>query len=128
VARMEGDARNRGGPEGPCRTNCEGQAGREAQGQEAFPDAPGVGSSHSNYGQGDSPDRGEGGDSRAKLTQATSSARLADHNWQTFLWAKTTCPAEEPGAGIPPAGICEGGAGQPASLPRQNWSFVIDCL
>jgi len=25
---------------------------------------------------------------------------------------------EEPGAGKPPAGICEGGAGQPASLPR----------
>ena len=25
---------------------------------------------------------------------------------------------EEPCAGIPPAGICEGGAGQPASLPR----------
>jgi len=26
---------------------------------------------------------------------------------------------EEPCAGIPPAGICEGGAGQPASLPRK---------
>ena len=31
---------------------------------------------------------------------------------------KANCP-EEPGAGILPAGICEGGAGQPASLPRQ---------
>ena len=31
---------------------------------------------------------------------------------------KVNCP-EEPGAGILPAGICEGGAGQPASLPRQ---------
>ena len=35
VARAEGDARNRGGPESPCRTNCEGQAGRGAQRQEA---------------------------------------------------------------------------------------------
>src|SRR5437016_13944414 len=31
---------------------------------------------------------------------------------------KVNCP-EEPGAGILHAGICEGGAGQPASLPRQ---------
>jgi len=30
VARAEGDTRNEGGPEGSCRTNCEGQAGREA--------------------------------------------------------------------------------------------------
>ena len=33
VARAEGNTRNEGGPEGPCRTNCEGQAGREAQTQ-----------------------------------------------------------------------------------------------
>jgi len=32
---------------------------------------------------------------------------------------QVNCP-EEPGAGILPAGICEGGAGQPASLPRQS--------
>jgi hypothetical protein len=31
VARAEGGARNRGGPESPCRTNCEGQAGKEPQ-------------------------------------------------------------------------------------------------
>src|SRR5712672_2181322 len=30
VARTEADARNRGGPESPCRTNCESQAGRTA--------------------------------------------------------------------------------------------------
>ena len=36
VARVEGDASNRGGPESSCRTNCEGQAGREAQRQEAM--------------------------------------------------------------------------------------------
>src|ERR1035438_10564776 len=46
VARAEADARNRGGPEGPCRTNYEGQAGRAAQRQEAPSDAPGVGSAH----------------------------------------------------------------------------------
>jgi hypothetical protein len=36
VARVEGGARNRRGPESPCRTNFEGQAGREAQRQEAI--------------------------------------------------------------------------------------------
>src|SRR5438045_3274440 len=41
VARAEADARNRGGPESPCRTNCEGQAGRVAQRQEATPGSPG---------------------------------------------------------------------------------------
>ena len=35
VARAEADTRNRGGPESPCRTNYEGQAGRMAQRQEA---------------------------------------------------------------------------------------------
>ena len=35
VARAEADAWNRGGPESPCRTNNEGQAGRAAQRQEA---------------------------------------------------------------------------------------------
>src|ERR1019366_4708872 len=46
VARAEADARNRGGPESPCRTNNEGQAGRAAQRQEASPGIPGVGSAH----------------------------------------------------------------------------------
>src|SRR6266853_5980994 len=46
VARAQADARNRGGPESPCRTNYESQAGREAQRQEAPPDTPGVGSAH----------------------------------------------------------------------------------
>ena len=55
VARAEGDARNRGGPESPCRTNCEGQAGRAAQRQEAPPGAPGVGSTHSIQWQGAAP-------------------------------------------------------------------------
>jgi len=44
--------------------------------------------------------------------------RATGLDWPTFLWAKTTCQVEEPGAGKPPAGICEGGTGQPVSLPR----------
>src|SRR5258708_19547282 len=40
VARAEADARNRGGPESPCRTNYEGQAGRAAQRQETHPAPP----------------------------------------------------------------------------------------
>ena len=37
VARVEGLARNRGGPEAPCRTNYESQAGGEAQREGAQP-------------------------------------------------------------------------------------------
>src|SRR5215831_8070935 len=33
VARAEGSIWNEGVPDSPCRTNCEGQAGREAQAQ-----------------------------------------------------------------------------------------------
>ena len=55
VARAEGDTRNEGGPESPCRTNYESQAGRAAQRQEAPPGAPGVGSAHSIQWQGAAP-------------------------------------------------------------------------
>ena len=55
VARVEADAWNRGGPESPCRTNCEGQAGRAAQRQEAPPGAPGDGLAHSIQWQGATP-------------------------------------------------------------------------
>jgi len=55
VARVERSTRNEGGPESPCRTNCEGQAGRAAQRQEAPPGAPGVGSAHSIQWQGAAP-------------------------------------------------------------------------
>jgi hypothetical protein len=68
VARAEGNTRNEGGPESPCRTNYEGQAGREAQRQEALPGAPGVGLAYSSQQQGASPDVGEGANSLAKLT------------------------------------------------------------
>ena len=55
VARAEADARNRGGPESPCRTNYESQAGRAAQRQEAPSGIPGVGSAHSIQWQGTAP-------------------------------------------------------------------------
>ena len=78
VARAEADARNRGGPESPCRTNCESQAGRAAQRQEVPPGTPGVGSVHSIQQQGASPEAGEGADVLAKHTQATRAVRMTD--------------------------------------------------
>jgi hypothetical protein len=78
VARAEADARNRGGPESPCRTNYEGQAGRAAQRQEVPPESPGVGSVHSIQRQGASPEAGEGADVLAKHTQATRAVRMTD--------------------------------------------------
>src|SRR5271157_2689102 len=72
VARAEGSPRNRGGPESPCRTNCEGQAGRAAQRQEAPSGAPGVGLVHSIQGQGASPDAGQGANKSTQSAQATS--------------------------------------------------------
>ena len=85
VARAEGDTWNEGVPEGPCRTNCEGQAGREAQTQRSASWPPGVGLAHSSQQQGASPEAGEGANSQTKLTQATNAVRLTDLHWQTFL-------------------------------------------
>jgi hypothetical protein len=87
VARAEGNARNRGGPESPCRTNCEGQAGRGAQRQEALPDAPGVGFAHSIQRPGASPEAGEGANRSTQSAQATSPVRTTESDWQTFLRA-----------------------------------------
>lgn len=89
VARAEGAARNRGGPAGPCRTNCEGQAGRGAQRQEALPGQPGVGSPHSTPPQGASPEAGEGGDRLTQSAQATRAVRKTETDWRTFLRAIT---------------------------------------
>jgi hypothetical protein len=87
VARAEADARNRGGPESPCRTNYEGQAGRAAQRQEAPSGAPGVGSAHSIQWQSrqGGTETGEGADVLAKHTQATRAVRMTAPNGQTFL-------------------------------------------
>ena len=87
VARAEADARNRGGPESPCRTNYEGQAGRVAQRQEATPGAPGVGSAHTIQSQGASPEAGKGADRSTQSAQATSTVRMTARGWQTFLRA-----------------------------------------
>jgi group II intron reverse transcriptase/maturase len=89
VARAQADAWNRGGPESPCRTNCEGQAGRGTQRQEALPGAPGVGSARSIQSQGTSPKAGEGADKSTQPAQATSTVRTTENDWQTFLWAIT---------------------------------------
>jgi hypothetical protein len=82
VARAQADARNRGGPGSPCRTNCEGQAGRAAQRQEAPSGIPGVGSVHSIQWQGARPDTGEGADVLAKLTQETRAVRMTEPTGQ----------------------------------------------
>jgi RNA-directed DNA polymerase len=87
VARAEADARNRGGPESPCRTNYEGQAGREAQRQEAPPGVPGVGSACSIQPQGASPEAGKGADKSTQSAQATSPVRTTERDWPTFLRA-----------------------------------------
>jgi hypothetical protein len=87
VARAEADVRNRGGPESPCRTNYESQAGKVAQRQEATPGAPGVGSAHSIQSQGASPEAGEGADRSTQSAQATSTVRTTERDWQTFLRA-----------------------------------------
>ena len=87
VARAEGVARNRGGPESPCRTNCEGQAGRAAQRQEVPSDPPGVGLAHSIQPQGASPEAGEGANKSTQSAQATSAVRTTEKDWQTFLRA-----------------------------------------
>jgi hypothetical protein len=88
VARAEGGARNRGDLELSRRTNCASQAGMslQRQGEEAEA-VRGVGSARSRSSQGASPGRAEGTDNLTKSTQATSSVRTTEPNWQTFLWA-----------------------------------------
>src|SRR5512136_426578 len=87
VARAEGGASNRGGPESSCRTNCEGQAGRAAQRQEAPADPPGVGWAHRSSPQGASPEAIEGVHKSTQPAQATSAVRTTEADWPTFLRA-----------------------------------------
>jgi hypothetical protein len=88
VARAEGGARNRGGPELSRRTNCASQAGMPFQRQgEAAEAVRGVGSTRSRSWQGVGPEMAEGVDNLMKSTQATSSVRTTGPNWQTFLRA-----------------------------------------
>ena len=86
VARAEGSAQNRGGPERSRRTNCASQAGMPFQRQgEAAEAVRGVGSARSRSWQGAGPEMAQGADNLTKSTQATSSVRSTEPNWQTFL-------------------------------------------
>lgn len=87
AAGIEGDARNEGGPEGPCRTNCEGQAGTRTQRQGAPSDDPGVGWDHSIGRQGASPEVQEGSHRATQPAQETGPVRTTEKDWQTFLRA-----------------------------------------
>lgn len=87
VASEEGNTRNEGGPEHPCRTNNEGQAGKAAQRQEVRPDEPGVGLVHSSQPQGASPETGEGTNRTTQSAKATRTVRTTEQDWQTFLRA-----------------------------------------
>lgn len=87
VARAEGNTSNEGGPEGSCRTNYEGQAGKEAQRQGASPDLSGVGLAHSSQQQGASPEAGQGANRATQLAQETSAVRKTGKDWPTFLRA-----------------------------------------
>ena len=88
VALTEGNTRNEGDPKSPCRTNYEGQAGREAQRQEVPPGAWGVGLVHNSQPQGASPEAGEGANRSTQSAQATRTVRTTEEDWQTFLRAK----------------------------------------
>jgi RNA-directed DNA polymerase len=90
VALEEKTVRNQGDPEFPRRTNCERQAGRQAQRQEGPTEGkPGVGSPHSSSGQlrETGADLSEGGDKTTQPAQATSTVRTTESSWPTFLRA-----------------------------------------
>jgi len=118
VARAEGVARNRGGPESPCRTNCEGQAGREAQRQEVPPGTPGVGSAHSIQRQGASPEAGEGADVLAKHTQATRAVRMTDPTGKPSCARRERVNTKSPVREYRPPGSVRGALG--------NWRPYLD--
>src|SRR2546422_7448393 len=111
VARAEADARNRGGPESPCRTNYEGQAGRVAQRQEAPPESPGVGSAHSIQWQGTGPDTGEGADVLAKHTQATRAVRMTDQTGKPSCVRRERVNTKSPVREYRPPGSVRGAPG-----------------
>ena len=88
VARVQGSTRNEGGLELSRCTNCASQAGRPIRRQgESAKAVRGVGSVRSRLWQGKYPEITEGADHLTKSTQATSSVRLTESNWPTFLWA-----------------------------------------
>jgi len=101
VARAEGNTRNEGETKSPCRTNYEGQAGKEAQRQGVPPGSSGVGLAHSSQQQGASSEAGEGANRSTQSAQATRTVRTTEEDWQTFLRAiaekaSTRCLASRP--------------------------------
>ena len=123
VARAAEAAWNQGDPGGSRRTNYEGQAGRGVQRQEERPEASrGVGFVHSSPWQDASLETGEGTNGLTKHAQATR-CRKNDGSTLANLPAGDTprVSLRSPGAGKSHAGICEGGAGQPVSLPRHQF-------
>lgn len=87
VARAEGNTSNEGGPEGPCRTNCEGQAGRRAQREEALSGLSGVGLASSIQGQPIGPTLEKGPTEQQEPAKETGFARKAKKDWPTSLQA-----------------------------------------
>jgi len=119
VAREDRTVRNPGEPAISRRTSYEGQAGRTVRRQEGQAQRkPGVGSLHSSSGQGTSPELSEGGDGMTPPHRKPSPYERRTHLGQPPSGNRCARHLEEPGAGILHAGICEGGAGQPASLVR----------
>ena len=81
---------NHGDPQFPRRTNSESQAGRKAQRQEGQTQGTaGVGSLHSSAGQcrESGADQREGGDRTIQSAQVTSTVRMTEQSWPTFLRA-----------------------------------------
>jgi len=89
VARMEGEARNLGGPGHSRRTNYESQAGRAAQRQEErSEDDPEVRSTHSRNPKGESSIGTEGVDTFTRSAKETSCVRKTRQSWPTSLRAR----------------------------------------
>ena len=87
VARAEGSIWNEGIPASACRTNCEGQAGKEASAQSSASWQPGDGLAQSSQQQGASPEAGEGANKSTQSAQATRTVRTTEQDWPTFLRA-----------------------------------------
>jgi len=62
---------------------------------------------------------------QGRITEANLTEAVTQHRNAVFRGTDAS-PVEEPGAGIPHAGICEGGVGQPASLPRHEIIIFIN--
>ena len=131
VARVEGDTRNWGGPSASRHSNYESQPGKLDQPKEGEPRGLKEGSRIHEYkcGAGDESGPRKGMDGSAKRAQETRTVRLTENPWPTSLLAKKRVDSKSPVRETLHAGIREGGAGQPVSLPRQIPNPVgVTCL